>query len=634
MKSTKQKMKCFVLFIVLGCCIGACSFGATQAEAYTNRKQVKTELKKTKKKMKKLKAAYTSEKKKAKFYKKKSRAYYKGAKPIVLGTIVWRDPLVIYQAGTYYRITNPGSASIWFGKYIGHITLSSGYSVVNGRSCRNATAVKSPYSQKEVKAEVAYKRHRKQYNKLAKKKKELERSLAFALSSNEVSEYVGNVRELKPKNTYYNKIKLTSSNPAVVKVNGTQIQCISEGTARITASYSISEKKTNFNVVVCNKNTFKLNFSSYYLPLGEKVTLQGKNWDPDEDYDNYKWYSSNTSVAKVSYSGKVTAVGEGTAVITAYSKSYVGRCTVLVGKETVDAKFELNQSELNFSQDEVGQQKTIHFSTNIPDLKLKGDDKIIRVEHYEYQPDIDARKMVTGSVTITLLGIGDGKIKYESRRFWADTSVKVSVSELCADWYKGLEFSCWLDEDSKGELCKSFAKYGDPGTPISASGFDSSIVDCSLEEDGDLCLTPHKAGKTNVTIQTSTGYTRTFSIMVYGVNIYDEEGNLIEDDGTITKGYTEDERKEFITVESFLPESVASQAERFKIYSQDYNGVIELGEYVDGKQYYIVKNKGKADITVRCNNEYSNEYRYNYEKTVNIEIKETISDEVLEQEGE
>ena len=28
------------------------------------------------------------------------------------------------------------------------------------------------------------------------------------------------------------------------------------------------------------------------------------------------------------------------------------------------------------------------------------------------------------------------------------------------------------------------------------------------------------------------------------------------------------------------------------------------------------------------------DYRYDYEKTVNIEIKETISDEVLEQEGE
>ena len=102
--------------------------------------------------------------------------------------------------------------------------------------------------------------------------------------------------------------------------------------------------------------------------------------------------------------------------------------------------------------------------------------------------------------------------------------------------------------------------------------------------------------------------------MVFGVNIYDEEGNLIEDEGTITKEYTEEERKEFITVESFLPESVASQAEKIKIYSEDYEEVIDLGEYVDGKQYYIVKNKGKADIIVRCNNEYSNEYRYNYEK--------------------
>lgn len=622
MKNRNQKIKRLVLFILLGCFIGICSIGATKADAYTTRKQVKNELKTTEKKMKKVKAAYQSEKKEMKKYKQKSKAYYKGTKPILMASIVCRNPLVIYQAGTYYRITNSASSQIWFGRYLGHIRLTDGYSNINGYYCKNATAVISPYTKKETRATVAYKNHLKKYRQLAKKRAKLKKSLSFSVPAKTVWIYVGESKKVNPKNTYYNKIKLTSSNPAVARIDGTTIHGISAGSATITATYSISGKKTTFKAEIRNKKAFELNYSSYYLEIGKKVTLEGKDWDPDRedrDYEIFTWFSSNESVAKVSSTGKVTAVGYGTAVITVSSDKEIGTCNIIVG-EAVEPKINFDESEFNYTQEDIGTQKTLHFTSNIPDLEIYENGNIIRIDNIDYQPNIDPHNMVPGSIKITILKSGDEKLYYKSDRNNLNSSKEINISELCID-YSDTSISCWLggtdrwSDDPDSCLYKSFKKYGNPGTPTSASGFDSSILDCTISENGSLCLTLHKAGKTSVTIQTSTGYSRTFPITVYGVNYYDSEGNFISEGSTITKeyeksldSYTEEELKGDIGIECFLPESDESEEMDFIISSTD-NGVIELGEYIDGKQYFSVKGEGTVKIYARYDSNYL-EYIY------------------------
>ena len=608
MKKETKKIKFFALLFLIGCCVGICSVGVTKVDAYSTRNQIKTALNKTKKKMKKVKASYQSEKKKMKEYKKKSRAYYKGAKPILMASIVLRDPLVIYQAGTYYRITNSASSQIWFGKYLGHIRMSSGYSNINGYYCRNATAVISPYSKKQTQATLAYKRHLKEYKKLAKKKKQLDTTLNFTISKDDIDLYVGNTKELKPKKTYYNKIKIMSSNPAVLRVEGTKIRALSAGQATIKATYSISNKKTAITVRVLDKEKLELNYSSYYLEEGKTLELKGKKGRTYGDYDGYSWTSSNPSIAKVSRRGKVTAVSYGTAVISVTDGCELGTCIIIVGEAVVPQTI-FDASEFNFTQEDIGTQKTIGFTSNLQELEFhvaEGRNSCIHIDRVDYVPTSDPHNMVSGSITFTILESGKDYIWYEygyngKKDLQGESKAQIYVSEL-----KIYDASCWL---SKERNYKNVSDYGNPGELTSATGYDSSILSCEVGSYHSLYVTTYKAGKTNITLQTSTGYSRTFPFTVYGVNYYDSQGKFMEKGESIVKEYdksldscTEEERTDYINVESFLPEPEEESSEdiKLKLYCESYNsGVLELGEYVDGKQYFHVKGKGIAKIYAR-----------------------------------
>ncbi|MCI5732137.1 MAG: Ig-like domain-containing protein [Eubacterium sp.] len=632
MRHTNPKIKLFLLVVLFGCCIGACFAGTTSAEAYSNRKQVKTALKKTQKKMKKEKAAYCSAKKKKNYYKKKSRAYYKGAKPIFMAPIACRNPLVVYQAGTYYRISNSGSHGIWFGKYLGFIRLSGGYTNINGYYCRNATAVISPYEKKETRATLSYKKHLKKYNKLAKQKNKLKKALTFKIPAKNFSLYVGNSKNVKPKNTYYNKINLTSSNSAVAQINGTTIRGVSAGSATITATHSISGKKTSFKIEVRNKKTIELNYSSYYLEMGKKIELEGKDWDPDRedrDYEVYTWSSSNSSVAKVSSTGKVTAVGYGSAVITVSSDKEMGRCYITV-IQSVKRRLDFEASSLTYTQDDVGTQKTIRFTSNIPDLqwytKAYGGDsdvdtiEIIHIDKVDYHPDSDPRNMVSGSITITIKNCGKSCLEGSSYDYDVQSEMDIIVSGL---FMSDSIFPSWSTDEKS-----AFYGYGNVGELISVSGFDSSILSCEIKQEDNqrIAINTKKAGKTTVTVYTSTGYSRTFPITVYGINLYDQEGNLVEQGGgnlvkeyeSSLDSYTEEELTDYVCIESVLPEST-----QLEIVSTNKD-VIKLGKYVDGKQYFSVNGFGNASINafIKKNGNYWIEER----GLVNIHIKQAVQE--------
>lgn len=78
-------------------------------------------------------------------------------------------------------------------------------------------------------------------------------------------------------------------------------------------------------VLKCRVRVLKLNHESLTLVVGEKKTLNVRGIVFFESY-----CSSNASVAKVSRSGKVTAIHPGTATITASAKGRNLTCTVTV----------------------------------------------------------------------------------------------------------------------------------------------------------------------------------------------------------------------------------------------------------------------------------------------------------------
>jgi len=99
------------------------------------------------------------------------------------------------------------------------------------------------------------------------------------------------------------------------------------------------------------------------VKVGKSITLKATVSPVDATNKNITWSSSNTSVASVSESGKVSGVSEGTAVITAKIGEVSDTCTVTVTKDSGSGGNNGNESDSKFglSGDEIEGYVTISF---------------------------------------------------------------------------------------------------------------------------------------------------------------------------------------------------------------------------------------------------------------------------------
>ena len=130
----------------------------------------------------------------------------------------------------------------------------------------------------------------------------------------------------------------TSSNTAVATVSsdGT-VKGIKAGTATITCTSNATGLSNSCAVTVIT-GSITLNKSEVALLKDKTVTLKATLTPSDLSDKSVTWKSSNTKVATVSSSGKVTAVKTGTATITCTSTALglSATCKVTVGKVTLD----------------------------------------------------------------------------------------------------------------------------------------------------------------------------------------------------------------------------------------------------------------------------------------------------------
>lgn len=118
----------------------------------------------------------------------------------------------------------------------------------------------------------------------------------------------------------------------MVKVSSKgKIHALKTGSATITASYTAKNGRTIKRKIKIKVIKPALNKKSVSLKEGKTTTLKIKSAQ-----NTTKWKSSNTSVAKVTSKGKVTAVKKGTAYITAtyHGKKYKTKVTVTAKKKT------------------------------------------------------------------------------------------------------------------------------------------------------------------------------------------------------------------------------------------------------------------------------------------------------------
>ena len=194
---------------------------------------------------------------------------------------------------------------------------------------------------------------------------ELDRS---SLSLTKGGEYTLNAT-VKPDDATDKTVSWRSSNTSVATVDSNgKIKAIAGGSSTITATAGGVSAKCSVTVSV-PVTSVSLNKTSLNLMVGDTETLSATIYPSDATNKNVTWKSSNTSVATVQ-SGKVSAVGVGTAQITVTTNngSKKATCTVTVSNKTDDYDFTiqtwlLNPDYILGNQDELNPTNPVNFYT-------------------------------------------------------------------------------------------------------------------------------------------------------------------------------------------------------------------------------------------------------------------------------
>ena len=161
----------------------------------------------------------------------------------------------------------------------------------------------------------------------------------ITLNKSAASVYAGGIEQLEaaitPSDVIINTLKWSSSNTYVATVDQTgKVTAKSIGTATITATATDGTGvAASCQVSVIGLSAVTLNKSTTTIYKDDTEQLQASVAPSEAILTTLSWKSSNTNVATVSQSGKVTAVGLGTATITASATDGSGKyatCAVTV----------------------------------------------------------------------------------------------------------------------------------------------------------------------------------------------------------------------------------------------------------------------------------------------------------------
>ena len=193
---------------------------------------------------------------------------------------------------------------------------------------------------------------------------------------------------VKPTNATNKTVSWSSSNTSVVSVSSNgKVTAKGEGRATITAT--ADGKKDTVTVKVNDDGYIEFEESKVTLDVGDTYRI---------DYDTnlsgkVSWSSSNTKVATVSSSGRITAKKEGTATITA---TINGKSDTI--RVTVEEEGYLRILDDDYLVVFVGNSYTLDVDTNLDDLTFQSSDTSIATVNSN--GTIRVKKV--GGVTITV----------------------------------------------------------------------------------------------------------------------------------------------------------------------------------------------------------------------------------------
>lgn len=165
----------------------------------------------------------------------------------------------------------------------------------------------------------------------------------------EVGGTVNLTATVSPSNATDKTVSWSTSDAGVATVSNGLVTAVGEGSATITAT--AGGKNATCSVQVSRKTVavtgVTLNKTDLSLVEGDTFQLEATVSPADATDKTVTWSTSNAGVATIS-NGLVTAVGEGSATITATAGGKSATCSVQVSPKTVAVTgITLNESELN-----------------------------------------------------------------------------------------------------------------------------------------------------------------------------------------------------------------------------------------------------------------------------------------------
>lgn len=183
-------------------------------------------------------------------------------------------------------------------------------------------------------------------------------------------------------------VEWSTSNSAVATVENGVITAVDEGTAIITAKGSNGCEATCTVNVTTPVSSITLNKTTLEMFKGDTSTIKATVKPADATDKTVTWTTSNSKVATVK-SGKVTAVGDGTATITAETSNGL-KATCKVSVSTPVEAISLNKTSLEMNIDDYtfltatilpadATDKTVTWSTTDSEVATVKNGKVIAV---------------------------------------------------------------------------------------------------------------------------------------------------------------------------------------------------------------------------------------------------------------
>lgn len=366
-------------------------------------------------------------------------------------------------------------------------------------------------------------------------------------------------------------IAWSTSNKDVVKVDQSgNIEAVGKGTATITAT--VEGKTASVQVTVNNPlKSISLNKTELALRKGKTEKLSVTYNPEDADEKDVTWTSSNPAVATVT-DGKVDALKDGTAVITAAVGDKTATCTVTVKEEPLQS-ISLNKTSIEVAKNE---NQTLEVKYNPVDTT---DDKTVTWTSADPNVATVENGVVTGvsvgTTTITAT-VGNKTTTCDVTVTSPLKEIKVTPSEITV-----------LKNQSQTVNVEYLPADTTDDKTITWSIDNSKIADIAANG-AEVTITGKKQGEAVVTATSANGLTSTCKVEVKEVPI-----TAIKLDVTSKKlepGKTQAVNVEYLPANTTDEKAVTWKSSNTDVATVDENGVITA---IAG---------GQADITATTGN--------------------------------